>query len=123
MDTAYSQKAFALAGALAGSPRDLLPYFRYLPLWGRRPADVEKPWFSFGAIRYLENYLRPQHRVFEYGSGGSSFFFARRAGEVLSVENDPEWHRIVSGHIGQRGLKNLTCELHPLADDNLATFQ
>ncbi|MEI6085198.1 MAG: hypothetical protein WCS70_12970 [Verrucomicrobiota bacterium] len=36
-------------------------------------------------------------KVFEYGSGGSTVFFARHAGQVFSVEHDPAWH----GHVGK----------------------
>lgn len=123
MDTSYWQKSAALAKALVASPRDLPGWLSHLPAWGRRPADLELPWWSYGAIRHLERYLRAEHRVFEYGSGGSSFFVARRAASVLSVENDPAWHQLVAGLAKQRGVANLVCELHPLADDELATFQ
>ncbi|MSU47040.1 MAG: hypothetical protein EXS42_07955 [Lacunisphaera sp.] len=90
---------------------------------GRRPADIELPWWSYGAIHYLQRYLRPTHHVFEYGSGGSSFFVARRAASVLAVENDPEWHKLMAGFAQPRGVANLVCELNPLSDDQLATFQ
>jgi len=123
MNTSYAQKAFALAAGLATKPRDLWPYLRYLPPWSPRPVDCELPWFSFGAIRYLEEYLRPNHRVFEFGSSGSTLFFARRTAEVRSVENDPTWHQLIIGLLRDRQFTNATCEWHPLADDTLGTFQ
>jgi hypothetical protein len=123
MDTPYWQKFTALAKSLASSPRDAVAWARHLPVWGRRPSDLELPWWSYGAIRRYGELLRPTHRVFEYGSGGSSFFTARRAASVLSVENDPAWHQLVTGFAQQRKLANLTCELHLLQDDQLATFQ
>jgi hypothetical protein len=123
MDTPYWQKALSLAGALAQSPREALAWSRHLPLWGRRPVDVELPWWSYGAIDWVGRFLRPTHRVFEYGSGGSSLFLARRAGSVLSVESDPEWHRLLTDVARQRKLTNFHCELHPLPDDELSTFQ
>ena len=123
MDTSYRQKLLALAASFGRSPRDFVPWLRYLPIWGRRPADVELPWFSSGAIRYLERNLRPAHRVFEYGSGGSTFFFARRTAMVLSMESDAVWHRLVTGLLRDRSLGNVTCELHPLADDTVETFR
>lgn len=123
MDTSHGQKAIALAKALVTAPGDAVAWIRHLPAWGRRPVDLELPWWSYGAIRHFGSFLRPAHRTFEYGSGGSSLFTARRAATVLSVENDPAWHQLVTGFARQRGLVNLTCELHPLADDQIATFQ
>jgi hypothetical protein len=122
MDTRYSEKALTLAKSLARSPRDLPGYLAHLPLWGRRPVDVRLPWFSAGAIRFLEKNIRPTDRVFEFGSGGSTFFFAERSAAVLSVENDPAWHTLVVERLRARGLANASCELHPLADDSLASF-
>jgi len=123
MDTPYWNKSFALASALAGSPRDVPAWLAQLPVWGRRPVDLELPWWSYGAIRHFAGLLEPAHRVFEFGSGGSSLFTARRAASLLAVENNPAWQKLVVDIARQKGLANLACELHPLADDGLATFQ
>lgn len=123
MNTPYWRKAASLAGALARSPRHAAAWVTHLPAWGRWPVDVELPWWSYGSIDWASRYLRPTHRVFEYGSGGSSLYLARRAASVLAVENDPAWHRLLTETATRRGLANLTCELHPLADDSLVTFQ
>jgi hypothetical protein len=109
-----TQKAMRLLACFARCPRQLFPYLRYLPAWGRQPADVELPWFSFGAIEFLKGHVRPEHTIFEFGSGGSSFFFARRAARVLSVENDASWQQRVTMLAAQRNLANLRCELHPI---------
>ncbi len=114
MNGTHPQRALRLLGAVARRPQDLPRYLRYLPAWGRWPADVEQPWISFGAIDFLTRHLRPDTCVFEFGSGGSSFFFARRAGQVLSVENDAVWQQRVSTLATQRGLTNLRCEHHPI---------
>lgn len=114
MHGTHPQRALRLLGAFARRPLDLPRYVRYVPAWGRWPADVEQPWMSFGAIDFLQRTIRPDTRVFEYGSGGSSFFFARRAASVLSVENDLEWQQRVSQLATQRALTNLRCEHHPI---------
>lgn len=49
------------------------------------------PWFTYSATRYLAGIVRPSYRVFEYGSGNSSRWWASRAAEVVSVEHDPLW--------------------------------
>ena len=56
----------------------------------------------FSAAKWLDHMLTRDSRVFEYGSGGSTLFFADRVGELVSVEHDEEWHRhmatVLSGH-------------------------
>jgi hypothetical protein len=113
-DRTHPQRALRLLRGLARRPLDLPRYLRYLPAWGRWPADVEQAWISFGAIDYLTRRLGPATRVFEFGSGGSSFFFARRAGSVHSVENDAAWQHRVATLARERGLTNLRCEHHPI---------
>ena len=57
------------------------------------------PW---GAIRFLEELVSSKSCVFEYGSGGSTLFFAWRAASVTSVEHDASWGETVRGAL-QRG--------------------
>ncbi len=49
------------------------------------------PWYTYPAIEYLENLDMTDKRVLEWGSGNSSLFWAKRAKEVISIENDKEW--------------------------------
>lgn len=84
---------------------NVLELVRYFPSWsrslvsGRNPLDDERPWITFAAIRFLENVLHRGMRVFEYGMGGSTLFFAKRAGEVVSVDHDPMWMARVREHM------------------------
>jgi len=123
MNTSYSRKAVELSLALVRSPGDFGRWLRYLPAWGRWPADVELPWFSFGAIRELDRRITARHRVFEFGSGGSTFFFARRAASIVTIESDPGWHERVQQLVRARSLQNVSCVLHPLGDDNAADYR
>jgi len=58
---------------------------------GRRVAI---PWIALPAYRYLRDRVRGA-RVFEFGSGMSTVWFARRCRELHSVEHDPGWYRRV----------------------------
>lgn len=49
------------------------------------------PWMPFVAIRKLERLLNKKSKVFEYGAGGSTIYFAARVGELVSVEHDENW--------------------------------
>lgn len=51
----------------------------------------ETPWYTLGAQEWLRNNLGPDDRVLEYGGGKSTLFFARRAGQVTTVEASPSW--------------------------------
>jgi Methyltransferase domain len=53
------------------------------------------PWLAFPAIDYLE-LLISDRRVFEFGSGMSTLWFAKRCREVISVESDSHWHQVVN---------------------------
>ena len=54
-------------------------------------------WWTFSAQDCVAAYLagRPGARVFEYGSGASTIWLARRAAEVHSVEHDAEWVEVM----------------------------
>ena len=60
---------------------------------------LDLPWWTFEAIDRTNAFLerRPSARVFEYGSGASTIWLARRAGAITSVEHDPSWYDLVRG--------------------------
>jgi len=58
------------------------------------------PWWTMESIALIEPYLAKQpRRVFEYGSGASSVWLARRAGSLVSVEHHPGFAERVSGYL------------------------
>jgi predicted O-methyltransferase YrrM len=70
---------------------------RDFPTWYRSlhpaasPISERTPWITYGAIRFLAGYLKSNMRAYEYGTGGSTIFFAGRCREVFSCEHDPDW--------------------------------
>jgi len=66
---------------------------------------LDLPWWTFNAIEQTGAFLRarPEARVFEYGSGASTIWLARRAGYVTSVEHDPSWYRLVGQKVAAYG--------------------
>lgn len=54
------------------------------------------PWFTYPAIEALKNWDLSEKRVFEYGSGYSTLFWASRAKEVVSVEHNRGWHEKIA---------------------------
>ena len=65
------------------------------PNWTRSlshtPVEDGTPWVTYAAINFLSRSLTEQMRVFEWGVGGSTIFFAQRAAELVSVEHDCKW--------------------------------
>lgn len=49
------------------------------------------PWFTYPSIDFLSKRLHKNLNVFEFGSGNSSLFFAKRVKSISSVEHDKEW--------------------------------
>lgn len=49
------------------------------------------PWYTYPAILWLEPRLLATDRVFEYGCGSSTRFYAARVGQVVAVEHDEGW--------------------------------
>jgi hypothetical protein len=55
------------------------------------------PWYTYPAIEYLQQLDFRHRRVFEWGSGNSSLFWAGVADHVTSVEDDADWFARVNG--------------------------
>lgn len=56
---------------------------------------LDVPWWTYDAINVIENYIKQldhQPTVFEYGSGASTIWLAKRAKKVVSVEHDNGWY-------------------------------
>lgn len=54
---------------------------------------LDVPWWTYDAIAAVEDFLasRSGAKVFEYGSGASTVWLARRAGSVISIDHDAGW--------------------------------
>lgn len=76
----------------------------------RSAIKDEAPWVTFEAKEWIEAFLIQNHSkemiVFEYGSGGSTIFFARRVLKVFSVEHNPAWYRVIRNILQKRNVSN-----------------
>lgn len=61
------------------------------------------PWCAYSFIHFIELRLTKQMRVFEYGCGGSTLFYAQRVGEIISVEHDSHWAHQVNARLPNNG--------------------
>src|SRR5262249_10169539 len=83
------------------------PRWYYLLFSGSSPIDSEIPWITIGAEKYLADYTTKEVKVFEYGCGGSTLYFAKKASHVVSVEHDPVWAEMVRKKLIQKQLGHL----------------
>lgn len=94
-------------------------YWRYFRRWRKFLSNHndslknELPWLTFPVIDFLNTWLTKEHRVLEYGGGSSSIYFARRAGEVITVEHHTGWFENISKVIQAKGITNWKGLLFP----------
>lgn len=113
MKGTVSQKIARTLLNLMSHPQYISRCLAHNVLNGTPTIELELPWFSYAAIDFLEKFTKPHMEVFEYGSGGSTLFFARRAKSVLAVEDNETWFRYMTRKLQQKELTNVTVKLCP----------
>lgn len=93
----------------------LLDIIRFFPFWmrnyGKISLDSAYPWLTLPAINYLKKITKPGMLVFEYGSGGSTLFFAKTVDKVITIEHDPSWGKKVEQAVKDRGYYNVKIDI------------
>lgn len=51
------------------------------------------PWVTYSFIDFIKERLHNNLTVFEYGSGNSTLFYAKKVKRVVSVEHDNAWYK------------------------------
>ena len=51
------------------------------------------PWYTYPAIEYLSQFDYSDKLIYEFGCGNSSVFWAKRAKQVISIEDNPQWFK------------------------------
>lgn len=68
------------------------------------------PWVNDETKKWLDEHVKKGNIVFEYGSGGSTLYFADRATKVFSVEHKINWYMRLRKKTREMGLHN--CEIY-----------
>lgn len=121
MEGTNAQRVARLFGHFLANPRDIPPYLTMGPFSRKWPLDLRLPWFSWGAIRFLDSVIKPGMMCFEWGSGGSTLFFADHGCEVHSVEDNAQWYGQVGQKASQSG-NNVRLEHIPYDFDKAQDF-
>ena len=68
------------------------------------PLAEGKPWMCRPAVEQLEKLVVPGMRILEWGSGGSTVFCAERGAEVICIEHDASWVKLLKSELARRKL-------------------
>lgn len=84
---------FVVAANFIGKWLRMQGYDRSLQAQMAVDADgAPVPWYTYPMIEYLRQFDLSDVRVFEYGSGHSTLFWASRCAEVIAVEHNRQWY-------------------------------
>jgi hypothetical protein len=83
----------------------------------KSPVSEKMPWITFSSIDLLEKIIQPGMKVFEYGSGGSTLFWASRVKNIVSVEHDKGWFEKMQTVLSVDGIGNVDYLLIEPVDD------
>ena len=108
---------------LLANPRYLPRYVSHNLLQSKLPLDLELPTFSYAAIDFLKDFLRPDMNVAEYGSGPSTLFFARRVQRVFAVEDQLDRFMRLSARLRSLGFEHVRLELFPFDVFDVESFR
>jgi protein-L-isoaspartate O-methyltransferase len=123
MHGTVSQKICRAVGDLLSHPQYISRCLAHNLFKIGTPLDLEMPWFSYAAIDFLEGFLKDHMKVCEYGSGGSTLFFARRVKSVFSIEDNKSWYDLVSARLQEQGVQNVQLKLAPFDFKNPVDFE
>ena len=84
--------------------RPLLKGYYRIP---RKFSSEKQPWLSPESIALINNYLKPNMKGFEWGSGTSTLYFSKRLGQLTSIEHHHGWYLQVKKWLQEKGQKNV----------------
>ncbi|MGH2957262.1 MAG: class I SAM-dependent methyltransferase [Solirubrobacterales bacterium] len=91
----------------ARGPMPLSGWLRFPAAWlrGRSGRTPERPWIVPAAIGWLRRRIKGDWSVLELGAGRSTPWLARRAGRVVSFEDNELWLRRTAETLEREGLE------------------
>ena len=59
-------------------------------------------------FKFIEKYLGKDKNLLEFGSGGSTVYFAKKVKKLIAVEHDPYWVQKVSENLKEQDIENVS---------------
>lgn len=84
--------------------------------WWDRPnvtGDATEPWWTRAAVTSIDILLQPSFVGFEFGSGRSTLWIARRIKHLISIEHSPAWSELVRNDLRLQQVDNVDHQLVP----------
>lgn len=78
--------------------------YSFLP--GYSSLKDRRPYINYRTTDWLEGYLNPPMRVFEYGSEGSTLSLAERVAHVVSVEHVESFYKLMTARMSRLEITN-----------------
>ncbi len=69
--------------------------------------DKKIPWIVFFSMPFLKKVIKKSSIIFEYGTGGSTLFFAKRGNKIISVEHDNLWFNKLNDYLNNKRYSNI----------------
>jgi hypothetical protein len=92
--------------------------FDRLRLMAHERRNPDAPWLTSQAVAFLERWLESDHVGFEWGSGRSTVWFAKRVRRLISIEHDSHWYEEVTRRLDKEGLaRKVSYRRFPVDDD------
>ena len=101
---------------------NLIPGTNYLEISGwlnslsqGKPVNAQNnpiPWYTYPAIDFVEDKIKSNFLIFEFGGGQSTLWWSKKVKQVISIESDEGWFN----QIHQQMPKNVQLNLE--ADEN-----
>ena len=86
------------------NPWRIVQQIRYKSFLKNNPGV---PWMAPKVIDFLATVIDQKSVMLEWGSGGSTAWFAKRAKNVLSIENNKKWYDRVSRSLKENKISNV----------------
>ena len=106
MNLTNSERVAKVLVNLASNPGLIPSYLKHNVFRHPLPIDLGLPWWSYKAIEYVNTIVEGK-RIFEYGTGGSTILFSKKAKSIMSVEDDRKWMNVVQSRLSDLGIKNV----------------
>lgn len=81
-----------------------------------------QPWLTYPMIEFLNGLDFSKKRIFEFGAGSSTLYWAKRAMEVVSVEFDSGWFEALRSKVPGNVTLMHESDGHPYADKIRSNF-
>lgn len=65
------------------------------------------PWMTYPFIEFISDKLNKSHKIFEFGFGASTLFFAKKVRKVVAIESNAMWFQMMQIKIKDQSIDNI----------------